>query len=74
MIKESNATNSQPNRVIQKLVIFFYFNDFFILKFFFKYGKNSYIVKALAFSTDSTMLAVAQSDNIVYVYKIGADW
>lgn len=39
-----------------------------------KYGKNSFIVKSLAFSPDSTMLAVAQTDNIVFVYKIGADW
>ena len=31
-------------------------------------------MKALAFSQDSAMLAVAQTDNIVYVYKIGSDW
>ena len=28
----------------------------------------------LAFSPDSTKLAVAQTDNIVYVYKIGEDF
>ncbi len=28
----------------------------------------------MAFSHDGTMLAIAQSDNIVFVYKIGADW
>merc|ERR1711988_472963 len=25
-------------------------------------------------SSDSTRLAVAQSDNIIYVFKVGADW
>ena len=29
---------------------------------------------ALAFSNDGSMIAVAQSDKIVFVYKIGADW
>lgn len=39
-----------------------------------KYGKKSYMVKGLAFSPDSTKIAVAQTDNIVFVYKIGEDW
>ncbi len=39
-----------------------------------KYGKKSYIVRAVEFSPDSTRLAVAQTDNIVFVYKIGDDW
>ena len=39
-----------------------------------KFGKNSYLVTALAFSNDASMLAVAQTDNIVFVYKIGFDW
>lgn len=34
-------------------------------------GKKSYIIKSIAFSSDSTKIAVAQSDCIVYVYKIG---
>ena len=29
-------------------------------------------MRAIEFSPDSTKIAVAQSDNIVYVYKIGA--
>lgn len=37
-------------------------------------GKASYTIRAVAFSPDSTRLAVAQSDNIVYVYKLGAAW
>lgn len=37
-------------------------------------GKASYAIRAVAFSPDSTRLAVAQSDNIVYVYKLGTDW
>lgn len=35
-------------------------------------GKQSYAIRAVAFSADSSRLAVAQSDNIVYVYKLGA--
>lgn len=37
-------------------------------------GKKSYIIRAVAFSPDSTRLAVAQSDNIVFVYKLGETW
>lgn len=37
-------------------------------------GKKSYIIKGIAFSPDSTKLAIAQTDNIVYVYKIGENW
>ncbi|KAB7506029.1 Intraflagellar transport protein [Armadillidium nasatum] len=39
-----------------------------------KYGKKSYIIKAIAFSPDSTKIAIGQSDNIIYVYRIGEDW
>lgn len=35
---------------------------------------RTYIVKTIEFSPDSTKLAVAQSDNIVFVYKLGNDW
>lgn len=37
-------------------------------------GKESYVIRSIAFSPDSTRLAVAQSDNIVYVYKLGGTW
>lgn len=37
-------------------------------------GKKSYIIKSIAFSPDSTKIAVAQSDCIVYVYKIGEEF
>lgn len=37
-------------------------------------GKESYTIRDIAFSPDSTKLAVAQSDNIVYVYKLGQTW
>lgn len=37
-------------------------------------GKQSYVIRGLAFSPDSTKLAVGQSDNIVYVYKLGETW
>lgn len=39
-----------------------------------QYGKKSYVVKGLAFSPDGTKLAIGQSDNIIFVYKIGEDW
>ena len=37
-------------------------------------GPKNYIVRSLAFSPDSTKLAIAQSDNIVFVYKLGLEW
>lgn len=36
--------------------------------------KNGYIIRSICFSPDSTKLAVAQSDNIVFVYKLGVGW
>ncbi|KFO82193.1 Intraflagellar transport protein 172, partial [Cuculus canorus] len=39
-----------------------------------KYGRKSYVVKGMAFSPDSTKIAVGQTDNIVYVYRIGEEW
>ena len=35
---------------------------------------KNYVIRAIEFSSDSTRLAVAQSDNIIYVFKVGADW
>ncbi|CAN0377521.1 unnamed protein product, partial [Ectocarpus sp. 8 AP-2014] len=37
-------------------------------------GPKNYIVRDLCFSPDSTRLAVAQSDSIVFVYKLGLEW
>ena len=31
-------------------------------------------MKGLAFSPDSTKIALGQTDNIVFVYKIGEEW
>lgn len=42
--------------------------------FSFQYGRKSYVVKGMAFSPDSTKIAVGQSDNIIFVYKIGEEW
>lgn len=39
-----------------------------------QYGKKAYVVKSMAFSPDSTKIAVAQTDNIIFVYKIGEEW
>jgi intraflagellar transport protein 172 len=33
-------------------------------------GAKAYTVTGMAWSPDSTMLAVAQSDNILFVYKV----
>lgn len=35
---------------------------------------KNYVIKALAFSPDSTILAVAQSDQIIYGYRLGSQW
>ncbi|XP_052741813.1 intraflagellar transport protein 172 homolog [Bicyclus anynana] len=37
-------------------------------------GKKSYVITCLAFSENSELLGVAQSDNMVFVYRVGADW
>jgi len=37
-------------------------------------GPKNYMVTGMAFSPDSTRLAVAQSDNIVFIYKLGLEW
>lgn len=39
-----------------------------------QYGKQSYVVTAMAFSPDSTKIAVGQSDCVIFVYRIGEDW
>jgi intraflagellar transport protein 172 len=39
-----------------------------------QYGKKSYSIKGIAFSPDSTKIAIGQTDQIVFVYKIGDDW
>jgi len=35
---------------------------------------RTYVVRTIEFSPDNSKLAVAQSDNIVFVYKLGSDW
>ena len=37
-------------------------------------GQKSYAVRAMQFSPDGTKLAIAQSDNIVFIYKLGSEW
>jgi len=44
------------------------------MKPFGQYGKESYVVKDMAFSPDSTKIAIGQSDNIIFVYRIGEEW
>lgn len=35
---------------------------------------NDFHVKGLAFSTDGTKIAVGQTDFVIHVYKLGANW
>ena len=37
-------------------------------------GPKNFVVRGMAFSPCSTKLAIGQSDNIVFVYKLGAEW
>ncbi|VDD80059.1 unnamed protein product [Mesocestoides corti] len=37
-------------------------------------SKKAYVITGLAFSGDSTKLSIAQSDNIVFIYKLGDSW
>ena len=37
-------------------------------------NSKSYVVKEICFSPDSTKLAVSQSDCIIFVYNLGANW
>src|SRR5207253_1649765 len=37
-------------------------------------ASKNYTIRGLEFSQDSEKLAVAQSDNIVFVYKLGKTW
>ncbi|KAF6776162.1 hypothetical protein AHF37_05369 [Paragonimus kellicotti] len=37
-------------------------------------GKRNFVVKSMIFSHDSLKLAIAQSDNIIFVYRLGEDW
>ncbi|KAI5074597.1 hypothetical protein GOP47_0010558, partial [Adiantum capillus-veneris] len=37
-------------------------------------GSKLYIVIGMVFSPDSTKLAIAQSDDIIFIYKLGLDW
>ena len=48
----------------------------YMVLFAYQLGSKSYQVISLAFSPDSTKLAVAQTDNtsIVFVYRIGEKW
>ncbi|KAL3699734.1 hypothetical protein R1sor_017756 [Riccia sorocarpa] len=39
-----------------------------------KQGSRFYTITGMVFSPDSTRLAIAQSDEIIYVYKLGAEW
>lgn len=39
-----------------------------------KRAPKSYSIKGMAFSPDDTKIAIAQSDNVVFVYRIGIEW
>lgn len=60
--------------VIHKWLLTSLFTYLFLFFYFCQYGKQSYVVNAMAFSPDSTKIAIGQSDNIIFVYRIGEDW
>lgn len=37
-------------------------------------GGRAYVITGMAFSPDSAYLAIAQSDSIVFVYRLGLEW
>ena len=37
-------------------------------------GHKTYTIRGMEFSPDSTKIAIAQSDNIVFICKIGLEW
>uniref|UniRef100_A0A1I7TZF2 WD_REPEATS_REGION domain-containing protein n=1 Tax=Caenorhabditis tropicalis TaxID=1561998 RepID=A0A1I7TZF2_9PELO len=39
-----------------------------------KYGKKSFTVLCMTFSPDSSRIAIGQSDNVLFIYKIGTSW
>lgn len=51
-----------------------FYNNNYSYVLFSQYGKQSYVVNDMAFSPDSTKIAIGQSDNIIFVYRIGEDW
>ena len=59
---------------LQKASILVQYVAYIFRNFSFQYSKKSYMVRGLAFSPDSSKLAVGQTDNIIYVYRIGEGW
>ncbi|CAI5455003.1 unnamed protein product [Caenorhabditis angaria] len=39
-----------------------------------KYSKKSFTIICMTFSPDSSRVAVGQSDNVVFIYKVGTTW
>ncbi|PIC15412.1 hypothetical protein B9Z55_022396 [Caenorhabditis nigoni] len=39
-----------------------------------KYGKKSFAVLCMTFSPDSSRIAIGQSDNVLFIYKVGTSW
>ena len=37
-------------------------------------ANKNYQIREILFNPDSTKLAIAQTDNIIFVYKLGANW
>jgi len=38
------------------------------------FSRKSFVVKGIAFSPDSQKIAIGQTDNVLYVYKLGQNW
>jgi intraflagellar transport protein 172 len=62
--------STKPADKVQFLI---YFLLFLLICTYLK-GPKTYIVRQMVFSPQSDKLAIAQSDNMVFVYKIGSEW
>ncbi len=70
--RDKFATKPADSNVISTHLFLHLPQQFFFLSG--QLGKKCYQVSALAFSPDSTKIAVGQTDNIIYVYRIGENW
>ena len=70
----TNQTDSMPSSSQLHVGPLPCYNSDLFCFFFCQAGKKSYLVKGLAFSPDSTKIAVGQTDNIIFVYKIEEEW
>lgn len=72
--KFSTKPSDSKVSIKQEIDLFLIKVNLYSLLSLIQYGKKSYSIKGIAFSPDSTKIAIGQTDQIVFVYKIGDDW